>query len=58
MVSGFQGAAMYAFGNTAGTMGSGQAYNAGVNYTHGPFVAALGYYHIDNNQGRRLLGDR
>ena len=51
VVSGFQGAAMYAFGNTAGTMGSGQAYNAAINYTHGPFVAALGYYHIDNGHG-------
>ncbi|RZF24210.1 porin [Paraburkholderia sp. UYCP14C] len=41
-------AAMYAFGGVAGSVGSGQAYNAAVNYSNGPLTLAAGYSHTDN----------
>ncbi|MFC0401852.1 porin [Paraburkholderia rhizosphaerae] len=45
---GLQAAAMYGFGGVAGSVASGQSYNAAVNYSHGPLTLAAGYAHIDN----------
>jgi len=45
---GVQVAAMYGFGGVAGSVGSGQAYNAAMSYTAGPLIVAAGYAHLDN----------
>jgi predicted porin len=46
--AGFQLAAMYGFGNVAGSVGSGQSYAFAGNYAAGPLTFATGYLHSDN----------
>jgi predicted porin len=53
---GLQAAAMYGFGGVAGSVGSGQAYNAAVTYNRGPLTLAAGYSHADN--GNATLSTR
>lgn len=53
---GLQAAAMYGFGGVAGSVGSGQAYNAALSYSRGPLTIAGGYAHIDN--GNTVLSKR
>ncbi|MFL9869838.1 porin [Paraburkholderia fungorum] len=53
---GLQAAAMYGFGGVAGSVGSGQAYNAAVSYGKGPLTLAAGYSHADN--GNAALSTR
>ena len=49
--AGLQVGAMYAFGNVAGSVGSGQSYAAALSYTSGPVTMAAGYLHADNGNG-------
>jgi predicted porin len=53
---GLQAAAMYGFGGVAGSVGSGQAYNAALSYSRGPLTVAAGYSHMDN--GNAVLSKR
>ncbi|WP_175885057.1 porin [Burkholderia sp. BCC0044] len=53
---GLQVAAMYGFGGVAGSVGSGQAYNAAMSYTAGRLTVAAGYAHLDN--GNAVLSTR
>jgi predicted porin len=53
---GLQAAAMYGFGGVAGSVGSGQAYNAAITYARGPLTLAAGYSHADN--GNATLSTR
>lgn len=46
--AGLQLAAMYGFGNVAGSVGSGQSYGFAGNYAAGPLTVAGGYFHSDN----------
>src|SRR5579864_201018 len=46
--AGLQLAAMYGFGNVAGSVGSGQSYGFAGNYAAGPLTFAAGYFHSDN----------
>jgi len=47
---------MYGFGGVAGSVGSGQAYNAAITYARGPLTLAAGYSHADN--GNATLSTR
>jgi len=49
--NGLQAAVMYGFGGQAGAMGSGQSYNASVNYGTGPLTFAAGYARENNGNG-------
>jgi predicted porin len=49
--AGLQLAAMYGFGNVAGSVGSGQSYEVAANYAAGPLTFAAGYLHSDNGNG-------
>jgi predicted porin len=46
--SGFQFAAMYAFGGVAGSTGSGQTWSGAATYANGPFSVAAGYIRMNN----------
>lgn len=46
--AGLQIAAMYGFGNVAGSVGSGQSYGFAGNYAVGALTLAAGYFHSDN----------
>jgi predicted porin len=48
---GLQAEAMYSFGNTAGSVGSGQTWSGALGYNNGPIGLAAGYIHIDNGNG-------
>jgi predicted porin len=53
---GLQAAVMYGFGGVAGSVGSGQAYNAAITYIRGALTVAAGYSHADN--GNATLSTR
>jgi len=45
---GLQAEGMYSFGNTPGSVGSGQTWSGALGYNNGPIGLAAGYIHIDN----------
>jgi len=53
-VGGFQGGAMYGFGEAAGTLRTGQVYNIGAKYNQGPFFIGLTYDHEQDGNAATL----
>jgi predicted porin len=50
VLSGLQFEALYAFGNNAGSVGSGQTYSGGVAYAQGPLSLAVAYFKADGGR--------
>ncbi|WP_347557509.1 porin [Robbsia sp. KACC 23696] len=50
VLSGLQFEALYAFGNTAGTVGAGQTFSGGLAYNQGPLALAASYFHADGGR--------